>query len=262
MLCRDVFVHHNHDRGNSSAENEMKICRSAFKRKFDGIDAWDDTQNSIAPYLDTLTNCTFDFNADILGIEARCGTPVLDIKNYYSRNGCRHFFIRTVTENPVFYTDLKSISDEVVCDSSEGGGGQWRDSRRDKKYNFIYCGKEINLYATPFEVLSRWLEQLKKNGYLFLQVRSAYDYRNFLQIMGIESIRDMEFPKTISYKDVMSYLQRGGLQILGVYSQAHFVNSEIVDLLKEALTNIVDQSRVGDAINQMLIKNYVIIARR
>ena len=160
ILCRDVFVHHDHPRTQELIKQrqvETNISRKAFSKKFYGIDAWDDTQNVISPYLKSI-DIPSDDVIKILAVESKCGAPALDIKNICIQNGKKEIKISTVTENPVYYQDLESISTDVI--SGDIRTALYR--KEDEKFHFIYIGKEINLYSQSLDVLRRALRKVEK----------------------------------------------------------------------------------------------------
>ncbi len=261
VLCRDVFIHHDHIRDSAVMQGEegaeIVLSRAAFQNKFHGIDAWDDTQNVIAPYIQNL-EVFDDGQVNILAFESRCGTPILDIKNLCKWSGIEQINICAVTEKLIYYPDLESVSDEVLS-------GSIRDILEEKdgeKFSFIYCGKEMNLYDKPLELLKKLVGRVKKDGYLIFTLRNTYDYRNFLQTVGVGNLKDEDYPVQIPFMDVITYLQSEGINIEGAYKVPHYVNDELRSCIEKALSGIGGENEINDIIDKLLIRNFVIVAKR
>ena len=259
VLCRDVFIHHDHVRdyaamqGEEGAENV--ISREAFRNKFYGIDAWDDTQNIISIYIQGL-EVTDDGDAKILGFEAKCGAPILDIKNLCRWGGIGHVTICTATEQPMYYPDLRSISDEVLF-----GDIQSVLDVKEGQFNFIYCGKEINLYHKPLELLKKLAKRVKKGGYLIIKLRNTFDFRAFLQMLGIGELKDTDYPVKISYMDVIAHLQSLGLTLARFYNTPYNVEGQLRDCIVHALSGIGGAQEVAAVMDNLMIEEYIIIMK-
>lgn len=118
MLCRDTFVHHDHlpsDRENPAAQAKNEAGRLVFRQKFYGLDAWDDMK-TIAPALQKVAREETKTTKKILVVEPRCGTPLLDIKNYYRRQGIFDVEAHAFAAEGKYYTDLRSLTEHVVID--------------------------------------------------------------------------------------------------------------------------------------------------
>ena len=91
VLAGDTWICHDHDvrggEGKDSAQfqRSLAIGRRNFQEKHFGVDAWDDVNNFLSPYLPDLPPLEITGMARILGVDVRCGTPVLDMKNWAAR---------------------------------------------------------------------------------------------------------------------------------------------------------------------------------
>lgn len=118
MLCRDTFVHHDHlpgERENPEAKAKYEAGRLVFRQKFCGLDAWDDTK-PLGAAIEKVAREETKTAKKILVIEPRCGTPLLDIKNYYRRQGIFDVEAHAFAAEGKYYTDLRSLTEHVVID--------------------------------------------------------------------------------------------------------------------------------------------------
>lgn len=118
MLCRDTFVHHDHlpsERANPEAQAKYEAGRIVFQQKFCGLDAWDDTK-PLGAAIEKVAREETKTAKKILVIEPRCGTPLLDIKNYYRRQGIFDVEAHAFAMEGKYYTDLRSLTEHVVID--------------------------------------------------------------------------------------------------------------------------------------------------
>ena len=118
MLCRDTFVHHDHlpsERETPEAKAKYEAGREMFQKKFYGLDAWDDTK-PLGAALQKVDREETRTAKKILVVEPRCGTPLLDIKNYYRRQEIFDVEAYAFATEGKYYTDLRSLTEHVVID--------------------------------------------------------------------------------------------------------------------------------------------------
>lgn len=118
MLCRDSFVHHDHlqiERENDYFYKLANDGRKLFNEKYHGIDEINDTR-SISKILKQLHREETKTKKKILVIEPCCGTSVLDIRNYYRKQGITDVESYTFSTKAKYYQDLISVADNVVVD--------------------------------------------------------------------------------------------------------------------------------------------------
>ncbi len=188
VLAGDTWIHHNHDFRNMEDKDPQKFMetlqagRSYFKEKYYGIDAWDDVNDYICNYLsDSITPPVKKENVKILGIETKCGTPALDIKNVIRRYGIYNAQISAFTSDAKYYTDLKTICEgNVVCANIE----LLRSSFQPDHFDYIIIHKNINEFNNYEEVIETALSLLKKGGQLFLPLKNVYDVNALLLMFG------------------------------------------------------------------------------
>ncbi len=89
ILCKDTFVQHDHPRLNLEGKaredrfRDLQAARRDFQRKYFGIDGWADGSNFELGLVSLINLQEFETRkqVEVLGIDVRCGSPILEIKN-------------------------------------------------------------------------------------------------------------------------------------------------------------------------------------
>ena len=88
VLAGDTWICHDHDLRSGEGKDPVEfqqsltIGRENFREKYFGVDAWEDVNNYYIPYLKHFPPPSIKTSARALGVDVRCGTPILDIKNW------------------------------------------------------------------------------------------------------------------------------------------------------------------------------------
>ena len=175
MLCKDTFVHHDHDRATSdikAIDDRSRDLRSAqrdFQRKYQGIDGWPDGSNYEVTMLNMLDVTEFEKKEpiEILGVDVRCGAPVLEMKNKLREAGLFNVNLSAFTTDPKYWFDLKTFcSGDVVVDRPQ----YIADHFSGKLFDIILVGNPINGYPEFAGFLRKIGSKLKPDGHLFLKI--------------------------------------------------------------------------------------------
>lgn len=179
ILAEDTWVHHNHTFSNN-ANNSLETGRKNFKEKYLGIDAWDDTTNFVFTILEKYLNKPDSDNVKILGIDTKCGTPVLDIKNMIRKYGVCEPKVSAFTSDAKYYTDLKTIcSNDVVC-----GEAYKIPMSFSGNFNYIIIDKSLNTYPDYQKLLCQIYNMLSSGGQLFFNMQNTDNIFRFLKMCG------------------------------------------------------------------------------
>ena len=228
IVCRDTFVHHDHnmmERDISGLEmKRSQMGREAFQKKYQGLDAWEDGANHIKEF------CHYgelDYEKEkqiqILGVDTRCGTSILDVKSKLKAEGYFDFMIDAFTTDLKYYFDLNSISDYVVHDNISTVISRFRD----KKYQFIVLGEALNSYQKPVEVLLDLMSLTASKGILLFHIYNTDNIYEFLWQQGLINERTSKNYQRISYDDIINELKEIPLKKLDIDLQAYPVTDEI-----------------------------------
>ena len=188
ILVKDTWIHHDHDVRNYENKNpeeyhiSVDIGRENFREKYHGIDAWDDT------YLDweiCIRNSPISIltkEVTVLGLDVKCGSSLLEIKNYLTANGISEINLNAFVQDSKYREDLCSICNgTVVCDREDG----IRFHFPRESYDYIILGRSINTYTEPWVVLQDLMDCLKQGGVLILSLENTMSYLEFLNMLGV-----------------------------------------------------------------------------
>ncbi len=228
IVCRDTFVHHDHnimERDISGLEMKRgQMGREAFQKKYQGLDAWEDGANHIKEFCHySELDYEKEKQIQILGVDTRCGTPILDVKNKLKAEGYFDFMIDAFTTDLKYYFDLNSISDYVVHDNISTVISRFRD----KKYQFIVLGEALNSYQKPVEVLLDLMSLTASKGILLFHIYNTDNIYEFLWQQGLINERISKNYQRISYDDIINELKEIPLKKLDIDLQEYPVTDEI-----------------------------------
>lgn len=194
ILCGDTFIHHEGSSvvGKNVEKNKMDLLmgREAFRKKHHGIDPWDDMNNyewiMCQQLLVGHKKSKNNKEIKLLGVDVRCGMPLLNLKNKLHFLGEDEIVLSAYTQDGKYWLDLKSICNGAVyCgDASDIGrvGGN-------EKYDYIICGELVDTYKTNFSCVQNFMTMLKKDGRLVIKFRNfprTTDLNDILTKMGKE----------------------------------------------------------------------------
>lgn len=209
ILAKDTWIHHNHDVFNmenkspQEYQNSLEVGRDNFKEKYYGIDAWIDVGNLIPEYLSEIKP-TSDEKKFILGIDVRCGTPILEIKNHlrkYNVFDCECF---AYTQNAKYYIDLQTVCG--INNVYSGSINSLNEKLYINQYDYILIGEKINTYENPYKIINDAYNLLKSGGQLFISLKNTYDIYAFLNLIGNTSIYNSQKSVNYSLEEFYSYL--------------------------------------------------------
>lgn len=136
ILCRDTFVHHDHLRTDYSNEYVLERTRNGaalIKQKFH-VDPDQDTL-SVAQHIQRVAREESHTAKKVLAVNPGCGTPCLDLRNYYNRQGITDVEVYAFSREARFYADLCSVADHVVIDRMEFISEHYSE----EMFDFIVC---------------------------------------------------------------------------------------------------------------------------
>lgn len=185
VLAGDTWICHDHKMGQKDPVDFKKSIeqgRIDFRQKHNGIDAWDDVNNYIFHRLGDSVKKVESNNPRILGIDVKCGTPILDIKNVIRRYGIYSAECSAFTTNEKYLSDLNSICDGIVtC------GGEESITRKlfYDYYDYIIIDRPLNAYHEPMSVLMDAFMLLKQGGQILFSLKHTNNIYTLLNLLGI-----------------------------------------------------------------------------
>ena len=198
VLCGDVFVHH--EGSTVVGADPVKYAedlakgRRLFQQKYCGIDAWSDVINYEETMLDILLHESELLRRNsphILGVDVRCGTPLLEVKNMLRSRGISDASLAAYTTAPKYWQDLYYVCEgEAFC----GDADRVKNKAGGHTYDAIILGEFPDTYENPIALIQDLTDMLSDGGVLALKVR-YYDVSEDLQEI-VNALRDT--PKKVS----------------------------------------------------------------
>jgi len=237
-LCRDTFVHHNHVRSIEEEEAVQKIFlkgRMDFQKKYFGLDAWEDALNGINAYLNGFPMLKDnDSIKRALFLEPRCGTPILDMKNFLKREEELQF--DAFITDAKYHVDLQLIADRL----NTGGIHTISEVYRDNMFDFAILCEDINNYENPFVLLDKIGRTVKTGGYIIIRLGNVYDYRTLFTTLGFTKMWNQQSSYALHYENLIAKINEMIGNQMEVICQPHVVNKAAKDLVNELLKNLLN----------------------
>lgn len=192
ILCGDVFVHHEGSTVVGADRNkfieDLEKGREVFRRKYRGIDAWDDVLNFERPMLgamfDTVEQRTSPIH--VLGVDVRCGSPLFEIKNLLRRHGLLDVHLAAYTTDAKYWQDLSFVCDgDVYC----GDIDRLHKKLGDAMYDYIIIGEYPDTYDDANMLIQDAAAHLREGGLLAFKSRDYIigdDLQEIADILGSE----------------------------------------------------------------------------
>lgn len=247
VLAKDTWIHHNHavfsyeGKDPEQYAESLRIGRQNFCDKYFGVDAWKDVDNYIPEYTAVIKK-TMSKRPRILGIDVRCGTPILEIKNKLREFGTFSADCYALTEDGKYVTDLQTI---CGAENVKAGKAQnvW-DYFGGEGFDYIVLGNYINSYPEPEKLLEKLSRLLSKGGKLFYSLKNSYDVTSFLLSFGERGVAGMKHVINYTPEEFYSLSQKyGSVDFLGA---AQYEKGEIPDDVVQYTKNKLKAVSVGD----------------
>lgn len=261
VLACDTWIHHNHDVFNMEGKDPVKyrqslmMGRNNFREKYFGIDAWDDVNNFVFPFLGNQILPPRDAkNVRILGIDTKCGTPILDIKNNIRQYKVYNPEVSAFTSDGKYYTDLKTFcSGDVICDRIE----YLRDHFNPDYYDYIILEKNINEYSNYERVLKDTFSLLRRGGQLFVPIKNAFNVYSLLNMLGYKSDLGTASFAITPEQFIKTAQKLGAASIQGCAAIRLEVGEEISEFIKLLVDSAKETASSSDVLlNNLLTDRY------
>lgn len=259
ILCADTFVCHDHDfsanenKDKKIFEKSLQVGKENFYSK-QFVDAWDDVNNferSLISTFDLMTDMPKKLT--VLGIDVKCGTPLLELKNRFRRAGFHDVSLAAYTSDAKYYCDLKTICRNGV----EVGPYMSVDSAYfNMQFDCIIVGKAINSYADTRKFLEKIAGMLRPSGRLLLKVQNMDNIECVLRMLGSEAAKIEDNIHTYSFNKAVEELNAVGLTVTKSNSEMQQVSDESIDKLRMIFAGIQDKENRDRLISNLLVINY------
>jgi len=213
VLAGDTWICHDHDLKHGEGKDpeefrqSLRIGQQNFRDKYYGVDAWEDVNNFYIPYFKHFPAPKRQPRYTILGVDVRCGTPILDVKNWLRRYEGFQTELSAFTQDPKYWLDLKTIcAGPVICDREEF----LTDSFPPEHFDYVVIDRPVNRYHEPGKVLRDVFHLCKPGGYVVCKLANAYSFREYLYLLGQEDVYNPDFSYNLPKARFQEELARYG----------------------------------------------------
>lgn len=264
VLAGDTWVCHDHDFRKGEGKDLNQFQRSVetgkrnFQEKFFGIDAWDDVNNYYIPYTQYFPVPKATKHIHVLGVDVRCGAPILDVKNWLRKAGIFDTELSAFVQDPKYWLDLKTICQgAVVCDREEF----LTDSFPREYFDYVIADRPVNRYHEPQKLLNDLFSVCKRGGSVICKLRNAFPFQSYLYSLGQWEVYDREFSYNIPPEALQASLER-----FGTVKNIIAIPWELPPDQQQALWELLPKDQMAgqedDVFGRMLCKEYMLIAEK
>lgn len=266
ILCGDTYVYHDHDFRNledkdpEQFQHSLEIGRKNYQEKYHGIDAWDDVNNFELPMMQLLEQVRgYPAKPDILCIDPRCGTPVLQVRNMLRSKGIMDSASHAFTTKAKYFYDLQFVTDgRTVCDRIDF----LTEHYREESFDIVLLCEPVNTYSEPIRVTENLLRCVRKGGKLLVKLRNTASAGAFLNLLGIHQSADGDMPLQLSEHDFKECVQLMGAKVAGQINCLQSIPQETVNVLEKGLRDSKICADPAQAVQQMNIYEYVFLIEK
>lgn len=264
VLAGDTWICHDHDfrhgEGKDPArfQQSLEIGRKNFQEKYFGIDAWEDVNNYYLPYMNSFPHPDAKQNVRVLGIDVKCGTPILDVKNWLRKQGIFDTELFAYTQNPQYWTDLKTIcGGTVACDREEF----LIDAYPQEYFDYVIADRPLNRYHEPQKMINDIFSLCKSGGVVTCKLKNTFSFQEYVHLLGQWEVYDQEFAYDIPLDAFVTALKNKGIigQITGIpFSMSEDQRQALEGLLPADLPS----GQRKDLLNRMMCQEYLVIVKK
>lgn len=264
MLAGDTWVHHNHDVNHGADKDPEEFCQSLqigqenFREKYFGVDAWEDVNNFWMDITPHIPEPGQKGHKAVLGVDVKCGTPILDVKNRLRNFGIYDVELSAFTQSAKYVVDLNTICRGIVaCDREEFLSDQFLP----EYFDYIVVDRPINRYHEPQKVINDLARLLKPGGVLLLPLLNTFSFREYLYCQGNHSLYNREFAYHIPPEALQAALAAFG-SVRFCHPRYTRLNQKDQDFLRTRLPQGLTEQQQGDALTRLLTDRYIFCVKK
>ena len=264
VLAGDTWVCHDHDMRSrnrkelAELQKSLSIGKANFQEKYFGVDAWEDVNNYYIPYLPSIPRPGAKGTARVLGVDVRCGTPILDVKNWLRGSDIFDTELSAFTQDPKYWIDLKTIcTGAVVCDREEFV----LDSFLPDYFDYIVVDRPLNRYHEPQKMIDDCFSLCKKGGVMLFKLKNSFSFRSYLYHLGKRDHYDQEFSYDLPVEAVEAALNRKGT-VKKIIAVPIGLEEDSRRALKELLPAELPADQRAKAVERMDTQEYLLVVEK
>ncbi len=266
MVCRDTFVHHNHDYQKIPKAKyeqrviEGKVGHECYIEKYGHAHVnrraevyIDDSIKEYEP-LDFLSE-----KLTILFLNPGSGSQILYLKNYLEQTGREIQRIDVVSEEVEYYEDLRGL--RIPGKLEIGRREELAVRLRDEDYDIIVENGFLNTIAKPFSYMEILHEKMKPAGIIFYRLENVMNELLFLALLQISVDSGSEVPSLLSFSQILEKIQMlGGKNASLKATQISKKREKALEMTGNYLERCLSEqpSKREEVMNYFLIRYYYI----
>lgn len=264
VVAGDTWICHNHDIWNGEGKNptefqhSLEVGKANFQKKYFGIDAWTDANNYLMPYLDYFPTPDIEKPAYVLGVDVRCGAPILDIKNWLRKAGVFQTELSAFTQDPKYWLDLKTICQgSVLCDREDF----LSDAFLPDYFDYVIADRPINRYHEPQKMLNDIFLLCKKDGIVACKLKNTFSFQEYVNLLDQREVYDQEFAYNIPLEAFQTAVEKWGT-IKRILTISFNLTEEQKQLLRTLVPEGLPKNHRENIINRMLVNEFLIVVKK
>lgn len=257
-ICHDHRINQGEGKDPVKFQESLEIGRKNFKDKYYGVDAWEDVNNFLMPHLKSFVPKSLQRRAKILGVDVRCGTPILDVKNHLRKFGVFDAELSAFTQDPKYWLDLKTIcAGTVSCDREEF----LCDNFVQNYFDVVVADRPLNRYHEPQKMILDLFSLCKSGGYVFCRLKNAHSFQEYVNILGQRDIVDSAIAYNISLETLNSALSKMGT-VESIIPVPFALDAESENTLRQLIPAELSEERRREILVRMICKEYLFIVQK
>ena len=264
VLAGDTWICHDHDfrsgedKDPAEYQRSLNIGKNNFTDKYLGVDAWDDVNNYYIPYLEQIRAPKGAKNVRILGVDVRCGTPILDVRNWLRKSSIFDAELSAFTQDPKYWPDLKSVcAGTVVCDREEF----LSDALPTGYFDYVIADRPLNRYHEPQKVMNDLFALCKSGGIVTCKLKNAFSFQEYVHLLGQRDVYDREFSYNFPVDAVGGALGRLGT-VKAVTAIPFPMDEDTRRTIDSLIPAELPERQRTELLNRMLCQEYLFVVEK
>lgn len=186
ILCKDVFVSHigrTKDKGEELAKASLAKGKKDFYIKYNGINVKTDCDNYENEMMKLLEKDEISENKKykVLGIDVKCGTPLLEMKNYLRHKSVKELDLSAFSSEAKYWLDLMTVCRQnVIIGDVENIKGYFKD----KKFDYIIIGDELERYVECEKLIDACIDKLEAGGKCLFKIKEENKKEKIKEVLN------------------------------------------------------------------------------
>lgn len=257
IICKDTMVHHNHTytSENTSDDTAHSIHSVKFSAKYPDIHPWNDYTN-FEPVLTSLAaQAPSPQQADLLGVEIKCGVPLLELCNKLKQKGTVIHSLSAYTTLAKYVSELATLcQDSVHC----GPLDQIYPFFAGRRFSHILVGRAINFYSDPLAVLRSLYRLLRPRGRLVFKLYNCAGVLSLLTCCGIRTNPNFDlYCHLVTFGQVLDLLEHLGAESVRIETEKWILNDDVQSLCKQIIQAMPFMGQQEIALDMVSTTQYI-----